>query len=229
MSSDPPRNPIVSCARSHTLSSVALFGRRATASAVGWRLERSATLQAVTRQWTSCILVPLLIRQQSIKMEGAGRHLGKWPDAPQEGVPDEPFIHRPVGLLSWLAGSLRHVWSRSAFVIGFFVVFWGVDGCVARVGCPADRWDSSESTLPEIDCPGIRSSTSVASVISKATSTTCRTIQHQVRTAACRGLVRLRLPLAPPTLWQASLERRGSRRCLVSAAIRVARPGCCCS
>ncbi len=48
-----------------------------------------------------------------------------------------------VLLVFCVAGGLAAttVWSRSAFVIGFFV------------GLSRRRWDSSEPTSPEIDCP----------------------------------------------------------------------------
>jgi hypothetical protein len=53
-----------------------------------------------------------------------------------------------------LAGGLAAttVWSRSAFVIGFFVVFWGSMAALL-VWLSRRRWDSSEPPSPEIDCP----------------------------------------------------------------------------
>ena len=78
----------------------------------------------------------VLIRQQSIKMEGAGRHLGKWHDAPQEGAPDEPFIHRSVGLLrGWRARCDDRV-VEECFRDRLLRGVLGVDGCVARLVVP---------------------------------------------------------------------------------------------
>jgi hypothetical protein len=44
------------------------------------------------------------------------------------------------------------VWSRSAFVIGFFVVFWGSMAALL-VWLSRRRWDTSEPASPEIECP----------------------------------------------------------------------------
>jgi hypothetical protein len=74
----------------------------------------------------------LLIGQQSIKMDGAGRHLRKWLCAPQEGVPDEPFIHRSTGLLRGWRDRCDDRVVEECFRDRLLRGVLGVDGCVAR-------------------------------------------------------------------------------------------------